>query len=319
MLLDKQGPEAKESPLPSLTPQEKAPQRSQESPDLGNLIVAPREDNSRRHSFDERDALPAPLKPRRRHSFTTNEQAPIISSATTPNPTPPPLTPRRRDLGKLLLGFLELYGRRFNYRHVGIAPQLHTGTGRGCYYTLESATTTLVINDPLDPQGSLDPTKANNIGKGVFAMYRVKAAFDYAFSILSVPSASSRLRRIIDGPPLSSIPMSLRPPLQPPVELNAPYSSSPSLAASAASPPAPRPARSSPTFFTFASHPTSTTPAAPAKSESVPSTPTCVRSPSCASSSSSTTPVSSPSKTRSISLNDAHPEAATEALSDSSS
>lgn len=74
--------------------------------------------------------MPAPLKPRRRHSFTTNEQ-PTTSAASAPNPTPPPLTPRRHDLGKLLLGFLELYGRRFDYRHVGIAPQVHTGAGRG--------------------------------------------------------------------------------------------------------------------------------------------------------------------------------------------
>lgn len=113
--------------------------------------------------------------------------------------------PLARDLGKLLSGFLEFYGRHFDYRKVGIAPQLHNEVRgpAGCYYSLHAAVTTLVISDPLDPHTSVDPTRANNIGRGVFAMYRVKAAFDYALSILSASrdSPCSFLYRIFDGPP----------------------------------------------------------------------------------------------------------------------
>lgn len=80
-----------------------------------------------------------------------------------------------RDLGHLLLGFLEFYGancchfcsrrmtvflnlihvtgRKLDHRRVGIAPRLHAKSGSGgCFYYLTAMVSTLVINDPLDPQ-----------------------------------------------------------------------------------------------------------------------------------------------------------------------
>eukprot|EP00808_Paulinella_micropora_P005014 g31688.t1 len=81
---------------------------------------------------------------------------------------------------------------------------------RECFYNLHFLSSALVISDPLDPVSRLDKTRAHNVARGVFAMYRVKAAFDYALSALTAPScsasslssSSSLLARIISGPAL---------------------------------------------------------------------------------------------------------------------
>lgn len=108
------------------------------------------------------------------------------------------------DLGTLLLEFLDLYGRRFDFTNMGLCPQLHPRSFGSVYYTLLRPTNSLAITDPLDPLSSLDPTLANNVGRGVFAMYRIKAAFHYALCILVAPFAplahSSLLSRILEGP-----------------------------------------------------------------------------------------------------------------------
>jgi DNA polymerase sigma len=117
----------------------------------------------------------------------------------------------RPNLGRLLIALLSFYGS-FDFQKMGICPQLNAEQGGACYYRLPQPTTSLVISDPLDPLTSLDPMLAQNIGSGIFAMYRVKAAFHWASSILcasfSVPfrpdkrsaATVSLLSRVIDGP-----------------------------------------------------------------------------------------------------------------------
>lgn len=91
------------------------------------------------------------------------------------------------------MGFLDFYGRRFDFQRMGLAPCLHHGssTGRGRFYALRTMTSSLVMSDPLDPLSSLDPSLANNVGRGIFAMYRIKAAFHYALLVLSAPCSFS--------------------------------------------------------------------------------------------------------------------------------
>ena len=123
--------------------------------------------------------------------------------------------------GALLVHFLTFFGRHFQFHKMGISiskrslfffffffliiffgfflfpffsppPSLfHRG-----YFYLSVPSPTLVIEDPFE--------SSVNIGKGVFAMYRIKAAFNYALSALLSPSpypydrAPRLLSRVID-------------------------------------------------------------------------------------------------------------------------
>jgi Poly(A) RNA polymerase, mitochondrial-like, central palm domain/Cid1 family poly A polymerase len=99
------------------------------------------------------------------------------------------------NLGTLLLNFLTFFGTQFDFHKMGISlrPQLDGGG----YFALAVPCPTLVIEDPFDVH--------NNIGKNVFAMYRIKAAFHFALSRLVAPYpprfAPTLLSRIIHGPP----------------------------------------------------------------------------------------------------------------------
>ncbi|XP_067363147.1 terminal nucleotidyltransferase 4A isoform X2 [Channa argus] len=85
------------------------------------------------------------------------------------------------NLGYLLIEFFELYGRHFNYKKTGI--RIKNG---GAYIAKEeivkNATEgyrpiTLYIEDPLIP--------GNDVGRGSYGTIHVKAAFDYAYTVLS--------------------------------------------------------------------------------------------------------------------------------------
>jgi DNA polymerase sigma len=65
--------------------------------------------------------------------------------------------------GMLLLEFLELYGRNFDYQRMGIS--LNSTPARS-FFWLHGLARTLVIVDPFD--------SSNSIGRGVFAMWRIK-------------------------------------------------------------------------------------------------------------------------------------------------
>ena len=121
--------------------------------------------------------------------------------------------------GALLVHFLTFFGRHFQFHKMGISiskrfifvisplfsslpSPIHFLTlfyfilfFRGYFY-LSVPSPTLVIEDPFD--------SSVNIGKGVFAMYRIKAAFNYALSALLSPSpypydrAPRLLSRVID-------------------------------------------------------------------------------------------------------------------------
>ena len=115
------------------------------------------------------------------------------------------------DLGELLIGFFRWFGRYFNSETMGIAvappltmpalpnflvmanPQSvdissinaepnETQAIRGCFFPLPNFSPTLVISDPFYP------LMQNNIGKSVFAMWRIQAAFAEALQTLTVPT-----------------------------------------------------------------------------------------------------------------------------------
>ena len=99
------------------------------------------------------------------------------------HPRPDTKTPRA-NLGVLLIEFFELYGRQFNYSQTAI--RVKDG---GSYVPREQImrnmnqhvnTTpglTLCIEDPLDAK--------NDVGRGSFLFYRVKAAFEEAYTTLT--------------------------------------------------------------------------------------------------------------------------------------
>lgn len=96
------------------------------------------------------------------------------------------LHPRHKDyenanLGVLLMEFLELYGRKFNYMKTGIS--IKNG---GKYLPKEELQREMVdghrpsllcIEDPLTP--------GNDIGRSSYGALHVKHAFDYAYTTLS--------------------------------------------------------------------------------------------------------------------------------------
>lgn len=85
------------------------------------------------------------------------------------------------NLGVLLLEFLELYGRVFNYEEVGIGISLK----RGAYYYRKedrdrynyNRPRLLSIEDPDDPE--------NDVGKNSFAVSKILQSFDQAFATVS--------------------------------------------------------------------------------------------------------------------------------------
>lgn len=99
------------------------------------------------------------------------------------------------NLGLLLINLLTFFGTQFDFHRMGIS--LRSPTSTGGFFYLQVPCPTLVILDPFNPK--------NNIGKNVFAMYRIKAAFHYALSRLLAPYpprfAPTLLSRIIHGPP----------------------------------------------------------------------------------------------------------------------
>ncbi|KAJ1674607.1 hypothetical protein EV182_002931, partial [Spiromyces aspiralis] len=83
-----------------------------------------------------------------------------------------------RDLGLLLCAFLDLYGRRFNYRDVGISV-----AGKGCYYDkreegffIEQQPSLLSIEDPYDGAG--------DVTRKTFEIEKIKTLFSEALSSL---------------------------------------------------------------------------------------------------------------------------------------
>lgn len=81
-------------------------------------------------------------------------------------------------VSSLLLGFLDFYGVRFDYKTTGIrvvqAGQEDEGVLR--FFQLEHDYHTLFIEDPFDPN--------NNIGQSVFQMWRIALAFKQGFHTL---------------------------------------------------------------------------------------------------------------------------------------
>jgi len=114
----------------------------------------------------------------------------IISFLRAHVPSLPPSRAQTSNLGAMLLEFLTFFGQQFEYHKMGIT--LRNGGG---YFYLGVPCPTLVIEDPFDPR--------NNIGKSVFAMYRIKGAFNHALQTLlqprTTPYTSTRLSRIISG------------------------------------------------------------------------------------------------------------------------
>ena len=91
------------------------------------------------------------------------------------------LEPQPKNLGKLLIDFFDLYGRKFNYANVTIrvknggsyikkAEMQQQMEGRGIPSLLS-------IEDPLTP--------SNDIGRSSYGAQEVQAAFEYAYRILS--------------------------------------------------------------------------------------------------------------------------------------
>lgn len=99
------------------------------------------------------------------------------------------------NVGMLLIDLLDFFGTQFDFHRMGIS--LRTPSHPGGFFYLQVPCPTLVLLDPFNPK--------NNIGKNVFAMYRIKAAFHYALTRLRAPYpprfAPTLLSRIIHGPP----------------------------------------------------------------------------------------------------------------------
>jgi len=85
----------------------------------------------------------------------------------------------RKNLGFLLVEFLDLFGRRFDYQTMGISV-----TNGGSHFLLKDSCykfvpAPLVIVDPLNP--------TNNIGYNAFGMPRIRRAFADAHNIIMSP------------------------------------------------------------------------------------------------------------------------------------
>jgi DNA polymerase sigma len=126
------------------------------------------------------------------------------------------------NLGQLLLDFLEFYGCSFDFQHTGIAiTSPYTRPPQNIpnrFFPLERTSTTLVISDPFQPPFM------NNIGKSVFAMWRIQGAFEEALNALRAsplewPNSPTLLSRILHGPHVSTI-STAAPPHSHPLTLN---------------------------------------------------------------------------------------------------
>ena len=93
------------------------------------------------------------------------------------------LDARDKNVGALLLDFLELFGRKFDFSRTGIS------MSSGSFFELNpqfAGRVPLWIDDPFNP--------GLNIGLNSFAMYRVKASFDLAFQTLNAPYSYTSVR-----------------------------------------------------------------------------------------------------------------------------
>lgn len=99
-----------------------------------------------------------------------------------------------RNLGDLLLRFLDFYGRRFAYQSTGV-----TVTDGGRHFPLADQPMWRTHGPP--PLVLLDPFDAtNNIAASAFGMHRVRAAFDFSFAVMTAAADSAG-----DGSPLSLV------------------------------------------------------------------------------------------------------------------
>jgi DNA polymerase sigma len=111
-----------------------------------------------------------------------------------------------QNLGILLLDFLELYGKFFNYDQVGIHSDGYFP--RECTNAKDSVEVSdkmkklkdggnayLVVVDPINPE--------NNVSKGSFCMSTVRASFDHAFNLMTSfmgdPRGSARGQSLLSG------------------------------------------------------------------------------------------------------------------------
>ncbi|KAK0529228.1 hypothetical protein OC835_004400 [Tilletia horrida] len=98
-----------------------------------------------------------------------------------------------RNLGVLLLEYLELYGKRFAYDDLGISVR-----GKGSYFNksmrgfvdYRSTVTKMCIEDPLDPN--------NDVASGSFNFYEVRSAWSGAFDLIT--SAIGERSMSLGGP-----------------------------------------------------------------------------------------------------------------------
>jgi hypothetical protein len=164
-----------------------------------------------------------------------------------------------QDLGALLLEFLEWFGVQFDFQTMGISvappptllhlpnylaaaaeteffqqhgftpitmppvspyaainPVIEAPPIHGCFFQLPIFSRTLVISDPFYP------LMVNNIGKSVFAMWRIKMAFAEALQIIKQRSstAPTLLSRLIHGQHMSNNPNQSFVPPQPAMNFN---------------------------------------------------------------------------------------------------
>lgn len=111
-----------------------------------------------------------------------------------------------RNLGVLLLDFLELYGKLFNYDQVGIQidgyfPRELSSSGNEFEASdkmkklNDGSNSFMVIIDPINPE--------NNVSKGSFCMSTVRASFDHAFNLMASfmgdPRGVGRSQSLLSG------------------------------------------------------------------------------------------------------------------------
>lgn len=80
------------------------------------------------------------------------------------------------NLGVLLIEFFELYGRHFNYNHLGISVKNGGSYLRKDEMENGSSSPYLSVEDPLTP--------GNDLGRGSYGIMQVKQSFDYAYRAL---------------------------------------------------------------------------------------------------------------------------------------
>lgn len=110
---------------------------------------------------------------------------------------------REKNVGQLLLEFMDFFGQRFEYHKHAIAfpKQVPSLVPLEQYAQFVTSAVPLVILNPLD---DLSDPNIKNIGSGAFAMWRVKMAFNEAYGRLCSPVhvhySPTRLGQIIRVP-----------------------------------------------------------------------------------------------------------------------